>query len=155
MNILKIKNIQIKGAIISSVVPVLNPIVKETFLKFFKLNLDKILFVSHKLNLPLLYDYPKPEEIGADRIVNACIASKIFFNNDLIIIDLGTATTFCVVHGKTFIGGCIAPGLKMAMESLSTKTAQLPLLIEFKKPKTGVVGRSTLEAIQSGFFMDG
>ncbi len=146
----KIEITRIENAIISSVVPALNFVMREALEKYFQIKVSNIINTSCKLKLPLKFDYPNPEEIGADRIVNACIAGKIY-GGDLIIVDLGTATTFCVIHdGTTFKGGCIAPGLKIAIESLSTKTAQLPL-VEFKKPAS-VVGKSTVEAIQSGFF---
>ena len=141
----------IKGLIYSSVVPSLNQTVREMTQTYFPQALPKLKAVSWNMGLPLEFQYPRPEEIGADRLVNASAAVTLY-GGDLIIVDMGTATTFCVIHeGKQYIGGCIAPGLKVSMESLGKHTAQLPA-IEFCCPPNGVIGNSTVEALQAGFF---
>ena len=105
--------------------------------------------------LPIAIDYPHPQEIGTDRLVNACAASQ-FYDENLILVDLGTATTFCVLHKMkkkkhSYIGGAIAPGIYTTMDTLNKYTAQLPSF-EFAYPEKGVVGKSTIEALQSGFY---
>ncbi|MCB1166708.1 MAG: type III pantothenate kinase [Leptospiraceae bacterium] len=137
----------IEHFIYSSVVPSFNPIVEKMVRDYYE---TEPLRVHFELPLPLKFLYPRPYEIGPDRIVNAVAASKIY-GGDLIIIDLGTATTFCVVHGDEYLGGSIAPGLKLSMEALSRRAAMLPP-IEFACPPSGVLGDSTIHSIQSGFF---
>ena len=141
----------IKGLIYSSVVPSLNQTVREMAQTYFPQALSKLKSVSWDMGLGLEFQYPRPEEIGADRLVNACAAVALY-GGDLIIVDMGTATTFCVIHGgNQYMGGCIAPGLKVSMESLSKHTAQLPD-IEFRYPPNGIIGNSTVEALEAGFF---
>ena len=137
----------IESFIYSSVVPSFNPIVERMARDYFRVEPQR---VSASSNLPIQISYPRPFEIGADRLVNA-VAARKFYPGDLIIIDLGTATTFCVMHGNEYLGGVIAPGLKLSMESLHRKTAQLPA-IEFARPQSGVIGQSTVDALRSGFF---
>jgi len=87
-------------------------------------------------------------EVGPDRIVNA-VAAHHLYGEPVIIIDLGTATTFDVVSGGgDYLGGAIAPGIAIATEALFTRTAMLPR-IELVRPKQ-VIGRSTISAMQSG-----
>lgn len=149
----------IGGAIYSSVVPSFNPIVERMVRDYFD---AEALRVDHESPLPIAVHYERPFEIGADRLVNATAAVALYGeagapaaggngSPDLICVDLGTATTFCVIHDRAFVGGSIAPGLKLAMETLSNRAAQLPP-IEFRRPPSGVVGDSTIHALQAGFF---
>ena len=133
--------------IYSSVVPSFNPIVEKMVRDYYH---TEPLKVHYELPLPIEFVYPRPYEIGPDRIVNAIAASKMY-GGDLIVIDLGTATTFCLMHGSQYMGGSIAPGLKLSMEALSRRAAMLPP-IEFACPPGGVLGDSTMHSIQSGFF---
>ena len=137
----------IVGFVYSSVVPSFNPIVERMAHEYFDCT---PLRVTCEIPLPLNISYPRPQEIGADRLVNA-VAGSVIFGGDLIMVDLGTATTFCIVHDNVYIGGTIAPGLKLSMEALSRNTAQLPP-IEFRRPPEGVLGMSTLSALQAGFY---
>ena len=137
---------QVEGFIYSSVVPGFNPIIARMARDYFQCEAGR---VTHE-TVPLHFTYPRPSEIGADRLVNAVAVSRLY-GGDNIVIDLGTATTFCVVHGDEFQGGAIAPGLKTSMAALSQRTAQLPQ-VEFARPVSGVVGDSTIHALQSGFF---
>jgi type III pantothenate kinase len=137
----------IGGAIYSSVVPSFSPIVERMIRDYFH---AEPLRVDYALNLPLRIAYPQPGEIGADRLVNAVAVTSIY-GGDIICVDLGTATTFSVVHDGEFIGGSIAPGLKISIETLSNRAAQLPP-IEFRRPPGGVIGRSTVQSLESGFF---
>ncbi len=137
---------RVGGFIYSSVVPNFNPIVARMARDYFHCEPYS---VTHE-NVPLTFSYPRPFEIGADRLVNAVAAARLY-GGDSIVVDLGTATTFCVLHGNDYLGGAIAPGLKLSMDTLSRKTAQLPP-IEFARPPCGVIGDSTIHALQSGFF---
>ena len=95
-------------------------------------------------------NYPYPEEIGADRIVNAVGAIRLY-GAPLIIIDFGTATTYCSINEQgQYCGGVITPGVKISMEALNEKASKLPK-IEIESPMQ-VVGKSTIEAMKSGIF---
>jgi type III pantothenate kinase len=95
--------------------------------------------------------YRNPLEVGPDRIANAIGAVHLYPNRHLIIIDLGTATTVDVVRGgREYLGGIILPGLRMAMTALEQNTARLPA-VEIVPP-ADVIGRSTVEGIQSGLY---
>lgn len=95
--------------------------------------------------------YRNPLEVGADRISNSIAAVARYPGKNLIIVDLGTATTFCVVTAdKEYLGGAILPGLKIGAEALGMKTAKLPS-VEIVRPEEAV-GRSTIESIQSGLY---
>lgn len=95
--------------------------------------------------------YRNPQEVGADRIANAIAAVAMFPKQDLIILDFGTATTFCAVSSdKDYLGGVIAAGVRISMEALESKTARLPS-VEILVPNE-VVGRGTIESIQSGLY---
>lgn len=136
----------VEGFVYSSVVPAFNPITERMARDYYRCEPMPV----DCNNVPLRYSYPRPYEIGADRLVNAVAAGEIY-GGPLIVIDLGTATTFCVLNGDEYIGGAIAPGLKISIDVLSRKTAQLPA-INFLRPAEGVIGLSTIHALQSGFF---
>jgi type III pantothenate kinase len=93
---------------------------------------------------------PKKSEIGIDRLVNASGAA-VFYGSQLIIIDLGTATTFCVLSRNVYRGGLICPGLNLTRLVLHEKTAKLPL-IELKSKPPKLIGSSTVRAMQSGIY---
>ncbi len=135
----------IQGTIISSVVPPLTPTLEsmvETFLH------HSPLIVSSDFPFGLTLEYANPQEIGTDRLVNAAAAFERYRTN-LIIVDFGTATTFCTVtKDGRYLGGAIAPGLKSAAEALHTHTATLPN-VELTRPKS-VIGTDTASSIQSG-----
>lgn len=95
--------------------------------------------------------YRNPLEVGPDRIANAIGATHLYPDRNLIIVDFGTATTFDVVRaGRDYLGGIILPGLRISMEALERNTARLPN-VEIV-PATELVGRSTIECIQSGLY---
>ena len=95
--------------------------------------------------------YRNPLEVGADRIANAIAATHRYPDRNLIVVDLGTATTIDVVRaGREFLGGIILPGLRIQMEALEKNTARLPN-VEIV-PAAELVGRSTIECIQSGLY---
>ncbi|MFI5303909.1 MAG: type III pantothenate kinase [Nitrospiria bacterium] len=136
---------EIGGVILSSVVPPLTPIFKEIANKYF---LSKPMVVTHQLNLGLTFQYENPGEIGADRIVNA-VAGYQIYGGPLIIVDFGTATTFCSISKKGgYRGGVIAPGLNISAEALFQRAAKLPR-IELIRPEK-VIGKDTITSMRSG-----
>ncbi len=95
--------------------------------------------------------YRNPVEVGSDRIANAIASTKLYPNKNIIVVDFGTATTFCVISKeREYLGGIILPGIRISMETLEKQTAQLPR-VEIKEIEN-VVGRSTVESIQSGLY---
>jgi type III pantothenate kinase len=95
--------------------------------------------------------YRNPLEVGPDRIANAIAAAHLYPGQHLVVIDFGTATTFDVVtREREYLGGIILPGLRIAMEALEKNTARLPT-VEILPPRE-LVGRSTVEGIQSGLY---
>ncbi len=131
-----------------SVVPAINHSLGSACLKYFK---AEAFFVQAGIKTGLKIRYNNPKDVGADRIANAIGGIERYPGKDLIIIDLGTATTFdAITFDKNYLGGSIAPGLKMSMTALETGTAKLPS-VEIAKPDSAC-GSSTIEAIQSGLF---
>jgi type III pantothenate kinase len=95
--------------------------------------------------------YRDPREVGADRIADAVGAMTLFPGRNLLVADFGTATTICAItRDKEFLGGNIIPGVRLSMEALESKTAQLPS-VEIVPPDSAV-GRSTVESIQAGLY---
>ncbi len=147
-NILEIHGIrtsQIEGAILSSVVPPLNAAISSAVKKI--LGYHPMLVGSGiKTGLNILMDNPKTT--GTDMIVDAVAAIRDY-PCPIIIIDMGTATTMSVVDcSGNYIGGVILPGLKVSLDSLSSKTAQLPS-ISLDIPKK-VIGKNTIDCMRSG-----
>jgi type III pantothenate kinase len=141
----KLKTSQVSAIIISCVVPPLMPTLEQVAQKYFHVE-PLIVEPGIKTGMPLMYENPK--EVGADRIVNA-VAGYEKYGGPLIIVDFGTATTFCVVSARgEYLGGAITAGLGIASESLFQRTARLPR-IELIKPRQ-VIGRSTVVSMQSG-----
>jgi len=94
--------------------------------------------------------YENPREVGADKIVNAVGAVRLY-GAPVIIVDFGTATTFCAVNGnRDYLGGVICPGIMISSEALFAKASKLPR-VEISNPN-GVIGRNTVASIQSGLF---
>lgn len=139
---------KINGAIVSSVVPQLCEIYKSSISKY--LNIEPI-SLSYKSKMPVKLALNNNKEIGADRIANA---SAVCFKYKLpaIVIDFGTATTFDIVdEDKNFIGGIIAPGLKIQAKSLSQFTSKLPKL-KIEAPRNAI-GKDTISAMLSGIVL--
>lgn len=139
---------QIEGIIISSVVPPMMKALEKMCEKYF--GITPLVVGKDNVQLQIDIKYPQPKEIGADRIVNA-IGAIHLFDTPLIIIDFGTATTFCYVdQDKAYIGGIIAPGIKISMDALYSRASKLPR-IEIAKPES-IIGQSTVGAMQSGVY---
>lgn len=133
---------------ICSVVPDAVHSLRNACLKYFNVT---PLLITGESNTGLKIAYPNPAEIGADRIVNAMAANVIYPDRNRIIIDMGTATTFCAVSKNSdYIGGAIMAGMRLNIEALESKTAKLPS-VEIVTPKH-VLGKNTVESIQSGLY---
>lgn len=141
-----ISNSDISGVIISSVVPPIMYALEKMCKDYFQI--EPMIIGKEPVHNYLKMQYPNPKEIGADRIVNAVGAIEEY-GAPLIIIDFGTATTYCYINEqKEYYGGVITPGLNVAMEALYNRASKLPK-IEIQAP-THVIGTSTVEAMQSG-----
>ncbi len=135
----------INGIIISSVVPPLMNALEGMCIKYFGI---EPLIVGPGIKTGLNIKYENPKEVGADRIVNA-VAAIHEYGSPLIIIDFGTATTYCYIdEGGHYMGGAIAPGIQISTEALYMKAAKLPR-IEIAPPGN-IIGKNTVEAMQSG-----
>lgn len=140
-----IKFEEFNSVIISSVVPPIMFALERMATKYFK---QKPLIVGPGIKTGLNIKYDNPKEVGADRIVNA-VAGIAQYGSPLIIVDFGTATTYCYIdENKNYIGGAIAPGINISTEALYTKASKLPR-IELSRP-SNIVGRTTVEAMQVG-----
>ena len=136
---------RITGVIISTVVPPLLPVMIEMSRKYFSID---PMVVTHQLNTGITISYDNPKEVGADRIVNAAAGYKIY-GGPIIIVDFGTATTFCAVtKDGEYLGGAIAPGVKISAEALFQRASKLPR-VELTKPPR-VIGSDTISAMQAG-----
>ena len=141
----KLKPKQIKASILASVVPPLVPVLSHALRA---LTGAAPLVVGPSLKLGLAIRTRVPEEVGADRLVNA-VAGFAAYGGPLLIIDFGTATTVDAVdRSGAYLGGAIAPGIGISMEALVARTAKLPR-IEMGVPKNPI-GDNTLESMRSG-----
>jgi type III pantothenate kinase len=138
---------EITGIIIASVVPALDTPLSQACSAYLH---HKPLFIGPKTKLGIANLYKNPQEVGADRLVNA-VAVHALFKGPAIVVDFGTATTFDCVNAKgDYLGGIIAPGLEIANAALAERTAKLPR-VTFEVP-TWVMGRTTKESLQSGLY---
>ncbi|MCM3006928.1 type III pantothenate kinase [Priestia koreensis] len=135
----------IHGIIISSVVPPIMFALERMCQKYFHI---KPLVVGPGIKTGLNIKYENPREVGADRIVNA-VAGIHLYGSPLIIVDFGTATTYCYVNeDKQYMGGAIAPGITISTEALYSRAAKLPR-IEIARP-SHIIGKNTVSAMQAG-----
>jgi len=143
-----IEPLNIEGAILSSVVPSLN----KRLLKAVSSIINKpCLLISREIKTGLALKLDNPSELGADLICGS-IGAVNTYKEDCIIIDLGTASKiFLVTKNKEYLGGAIAPGLRLAEETLWTKTAQLPE-IDPVMPKT-FIGKNTKDCMSIGILL--
>jgi len=135
----------IKAVALCSVVPPLISTFEELFKRYFNIE-PLVVGTGVKTGVSIRMDNPR--EVGADRIADAAAAHHLY-GGPVILIDLGTATTFGIISKEgDYIGGIIATGIATAAEALFTRTAQLPR-VELAHPKH-VIGSNTVTAIQSG-----
>lgn len=138
---------EIDAIIISSVVPPVMPTLERMCQRYFGLT-PLVIGPGVKTGMDIKYDNPR--EVGADRIVNAAAAYEKF-GGPVIIIDFGTATTFCAVDKKgTYLGGAICPGIGISTDALVQRTAKLPRIEVVQAEK--VICRNTVESMQAGVF---
>lgn len=138
----------IKQIAICSVVPHLDYSLRSACNKYFS---GEPFILQAGVKTGLQIKYRNPLEVGADRIANAIAGAKLLPNKNLIIVDFGTATTFCAISAdKEYLGGTILPGMRLGMDALTQKTAKLPP-VEIVKAEQ-CIGRSTVESIQSGLY---
>jgi type III pantothenate kinase len=137
----------IQDAVLGSVVPPITPALERMCRQ--NLHIEPLV-VGPGIRTGISIRYENPREVGADRIVNS-VAAFERVQDSVVVVDLGTATTFdCVSAKGEYVGGVIAPGIQISSEALFQSTAKLPK-IEIAKPAQ-VVGRSTVAAIQSGLY---
>lgn len=138
----------IEGVAIASVVPMLTSAFCELSARYFGV---KPLVVDHT-NVGIKVDIELPEQVGADRIVNAAAVNALYGGGPAIVIDFGTATTFDVISREgAYIGGAIAPGINVAFDALVSNTARL-YKVDLVPPPSPI-GRNTSQALQSGLFL--
>lgn len=138
----------ISATAVSSVVPSCDYTIRHTISLYLK---SRYFMLQAGVKTGLNIKYKNPNEVGADRIANAIGAMDAFPNQNLIIIDMGTATTLDVITKKRdYLGGAIFPGMRLSMESLSTNTAKL-MEVDIEAPSS-FVGRTTRESIQAGLY---
>lgn len=136
---------EISGVVVSSVVPNLTPVFAQMTRNYMKI---EPLVVSSSLKLPVRIAYQNPRAVGADRICDA-VAGFHSYGGPLIIVDLGTATTFDVITEEgVYLGGAIAPGIETSAIDLFRRAAKL-FPVQFEFPER-IIGRNTKESIQAG-----
>ncbi len=137
----------IEDTLISSVVPPLNGVMEEALKNYLGLQSR---FVGPGIKTGLNIKTENPREVGADRIVNA-VATYHLYGAPAVIVDFGTATTFCALTARgEYLGGAIAPGVGISAAALFEEAAQLPR-IKIRKPDHEV-GSSTVSALESGIY---
>ncbi len=133
---------------ICSVVPEVIYSLRGACMKYFNIN-PFILQAGVKTGLKV--KYRNPLEVGADRIANSIAGAHLYPGKNLILVDLGTATTFCAVtKDKDYLGGSIVAGLRLCMEALESKTSKLPSVEILASHEA--LGKTTIESIQSGLY---
>lgn len=138
----------VKQIALCTVVPEVLHSVKNACMKYFKLN-PFVLQAGVKTGLRI--KYKNPLEVGPDRIANAIAGINQYPGQNLIVIDFGTATTFCAISAdKEYLGGVILAGLKISMEALEIRTSRLPS-VEIVKPDE-CLSKTTVESIQAGLY---
>lgn len=139
---------KIQAAVAASVVPPLTGTFEKMVQKYF--NGIKFVIVGPGIKTGLAIKIENPREIGASLIANA-VAALALYRPPLIVVDFGTATTFCALGANgEYLGGAIAPGMDVAGEALFYQTAKLPRF-EMIRPKNAI-GKNTVSCLQSGFY---
>ena len=135
----------VKGIIISSVVPNIMHSIENMVRKCFK---KDALIIGPGIKTGINIKYDNPREVGADRIVNA-VAAYESYKRSLIVVDFGTATTYCAITAKgDYLGGSICPGIKISSDALFERAAKLPR-VELEKPKS-IICKNTITSMQAG-----
>lgn len=136
------------AAIVSNVVPVLERTIREMLERIF--GIRNPLFVTYETDTGLGFDYPNPAEVGADRIVNAA-AGIVLYGAPLVLIDFGTATTFCCISKDgAYLGGEIMPGVGISLQALINRAAKLSS-VPIARPLQAM-GKSTGDGMVAGSY---
>lgn len=142
----QINTVDIEAVIISSVVPTLTKAINCACRRY--LNIKPTIVKAEKCKMPILIE--NPSEAGADLVAGAIGGFRIY-GGPCLVIDMGTATTFCAVSAKgEFLGGAITTGIGISIEALHHKTAMLPR-VALAKPLS-VIGKTTTTSMQAGIF---
>ena len=140
----------VDGCIIASVVPSLDFTLKSMCRRYFAQ--EPMIVGADTVDLGVGIKMDRPEEVGADRLVDA-VAAHATYGGPLIVIDFGTATTFNVIDGDgNFCGGALAPGANLSMEALHMAAAKLPRIAIAKPARGEAIGKSTIAAMRSGIY---
>lgn len=136
----------VHGAVVSCVVPILLPVFQAVCRRFF--NVEPVI-VGSTIRTGMRIRYERPNEVGADRIVDAIAALERHGPAPLVVVDFGTATVFDAIDAQgDYLGGAIAPGVGIAAEALFSRASRLAR-VELERPARAI-GRTTTESIQSG-----
>ncbi|WP_455663026.1 type III pantothenate kinase [Pradoshia sp.] len=136
---------KVSGIIMSSVVPTIMPALIKMCTKYFHI---EPLVVGPGVKTGLHIKCENPREVGSDRIINA-VAAIEEYGAPIIIVDFGTATTYCYVNEhKQYMGGAIAPGIEISTEALYARASKLPR-VEISRPES-IIGKTTVSAMQAG-----
>ena len=139
---------QLEAVAVSSVVPDCNRMVSDACESYLGIT---PLLLQAGVRTGLRIRTKNPSEVGADRIANAIAAVELYPGRDRIVIDMGTATTFCAINmNDEYLGGVIASGMALSMRALAQNTAKLPY-VDIRTPST-CLGKTTVESIQSGLY---
>ena len=134
---------EVDSIVLASVVPAISAAIEAIAERH-----DQPLLIAGAGTVPLAVRVDRPGEVGADRLINALAAARLY-GTPAVVIDFGTATTFdCLAADGAYVGGAIAPGLELGLEALATRTAKLPR-VELRAPDRAIA-RDTISAIQAG-----
>ena|SRR5579885_1817092 len=137
----------VDGVIIASVVPPLDASMAAMARDYFHTD---PLFITPELDIGIPVRYDNPREVGADRVIDGLAACRLY-GTPCVVADLGTTINFDVIsRNGEYIGGLICPGIGISIESLSARTARLPI-VDFRQP-TKLIGSNTVGSIQSGLY---
>jgi type III pantothenate kinase len=137
----------LSDAVVCGVVPPVHPLITKALERFFEVTPN---FVPEDLPIPLANKYERPAEVGADRLVTAFAARRLFSEPSVIAVDFGTATTFDCVTGNDYLGGLICPGVLSSAQALASNTAKLPHISLELDSFDLHIGRSTAASLTQG-----
>lgn len=145
----RIERREIDAAIIATVVPAVLFNLRTLCRRYFQCQALVVGSPEVDVGIEVLID--RPEELGADRLVNA-VGAFVEYGGPKIIVDFGTATTFDVIDDAgSYLGGVIAPGVNLSIEALHSASAQLPR-VAIGRPPERIIGKNTLHAMRAGIF---
>jgi type III pantothenate kinase len=136
----------INATVLCSVVPATETALEQAFRM---VGSREVFHVHRDLKFPFFYDMIKNPNVGMDRLANAA-GGVSFYGENLIILDFGTAITFCLLENKEYKGGVIAPGVHTSLQSLTSRTAKLPEIKYTYKEK--ILGNTTRDSMESGIY---